>query len=161
MLKAIAKEPHARYATAEDLAEDLQRFLSDVPIHARRPSLIERTKKWVRRHRAFVRAGLAILAIVACVLVGLGRSHAERQMAIQQQVAVGRALIETRDYGAAQRELVEARTHLETLFWQPASLSDQITSLSPCHACSGGKKSCAKLGSTAGKPISKLPISVP
>ena len=35
----MAKEPAARYATAQELADDLRRFLEDQPIRARRPSL--------------------------------------------------------------------------------------------------------------------------
>src|SRR5207245_1307861 len=50
VLKAIAKEPAERYATAQQMAEDLQRFLDDKPILARRPSAADRTRKWMRRH---------------------------------------------------------------------------------------------------------------
>src|SRR5262249_14935782 len=37
LLKATAKDPAARYATAQELAEDLRNFLEDRPIRARRP----------------------------------------------------------------------------------------------------------------------------
>ena len=37
MLKAMAKEPADRYATAQELADDLRRFLDDKPIRARPP----------------------------------------------------------------------------------------------------------------------------
>ena len=46
VLKTMAKEPEARYATAADLAGDLRRFLEHRPIKARRPSAVERTAKW-------------------------------------------------------------------------------------------------------------------
>jgi serine/threonine protein kinase len=52
VLKAISKAPAERYATAHDLAEDLQRFLRDEPIQARRPSPAQRLRKWLRRHPA-------------------------------------------------------------------------------------------------------------
>ena len=42
VLKAIAKDPSSRYATAFDLAADLNRFLNDQPIVARRPGPVER-----------------------------------------------------------------------------------------------------------------------
>jgi eukaryotic-like serine/threonine-protein kinase len=41
ILKAMAKEPVGRYQTAQDLADDLRRFLEDKPIRAKRPSLAE------------------------------------------------------------------------------------------------------------------------
>ena len=46
VLKAMAKVPADRYATAADLADDLGRFLDDRPIRARRPSLLNRAGKW-------------------------------------------------------------------------------------------------------------------
>jgi hypothetical protein len=49
LLKAMAKAPGTRYATAQDLADDLGRFLEDRPIRARRPTVWERVVKWARR----------------------------------------------------------------------------------------------------------------
>ena len=57
VLKAMAKLPADRYATAADLAEDLGRFLDDRPIRARRPSLLNRPRKWTRRHRKLMAVG--------------------------------------------------------------------------------------------------------
>jgi serine/threonine protein kinase len=56
--KGMAKEPSERYATAKDLADDLRDFLEDRPIRARRPSLLDRAAKWMRRHSASVRCRL-------------------------------------------------------------------------------------------------------
>ena len=50
--KCLHKEPLRRYATAEALAGDLQRFLRGEPVLARRVSRIERAGKWANRHRA-------------------------------------------------------------------------------------------------------------
>jgi serine/threonine protein kinase len=65
VLKALAKEPAERYATAQDMAADLQRFLENRPILARRPTLAERLRKWARRHPAVVLAG-GVLLLLAC-----------------------------------------------------------------------------------------------
>jgi serine/threonine protein kinase/WD40 repeat protein len=64
--KAMAKNPAERYATARELADDLQRFLDDQPIRARRPGLLLRARKWARRHRPLV-ASLVISALVVAV----------------------------------------------------------------------------------------------
>jgi serine/threonine protein kinase len=72
VLKAMDKEPERRYATAQQLADDLRRFLEDKPIHARRPTSAERAAKWARRHRAVLEATVAVaflaLAIAAPLL---------------------------------------------------------------------------------------------
>ena len=47
VLKAMAKEPSGRYATARELADELRRFLEHKPIAARRPSLLDRAAKLV------------------------------------------------------------------------------------------------------------------
>ena len=62
--KCLEREPLRRYASARDLADDLDRFLSHRPIRARRPSLPERVAKWARRRP--LAAGGSLAAIVAC-----------------------------------------------------------------------------------------------
>ncbi len=69
--KAIEKEPSRRYPTAGELAADLQRFLDDQPIRARRTSTAERVARWSRRHKAWaaVLVGAAVLLVAATVVV--------------------------------------------------------------------------------------------
>jgi WD40 repeat protein/serine/threonine protein kinase len=68
VLKAIAKNPEERYATAQELADDLKRFLEDKPIKAKRPSLRQRAIKWARRHKTVVRAAMVVLALAVVAL---------------------------------------------------------------------------------------------
>jgi len=68
LLKAMAKDPADRYATGRELAEDLERFLEDKPIRARRPTLRERAAKWARRHRRVVAASVAALVVAVAGL---------------------------------------------------------------------------------------------
>lgn len=65
ILKSLRKEPAERYATAEELADDLQRFLENRPIQARRPTLVERARKWGRRHPSVVAASIVVLLLVS------------------------------------------------------------------------------------------------
>ncbi|HEV3167997.1 MAG TPA: protein kinase [Isosphaeraceae bacterium] len=71
VLKAMAKEPDARYASAQDLADDLQRFLDDKPIRARRPSPLEHMAKWTRRHRPVVMTAVSVLLLALIVGISL------------------------------------------------------------------------------------------
>ena len=64
LLKAIAKEPADRYATAQELAADLERFVANQPIAAKRPSLVIRSGRWARRHKSML-ASVALVAILA------------------------------------------------------------------------------------------------
>src|SRR5262249_51263058 len=70
ILKAITRNPAERYASAADLANDLRRWLEDKPIKAKRPSLVQRTRKWARRHQTVVVAGGGFLGAACCVCVG-------------------------------------------------------------------------------------------
>jgi eukaryotic-like serine/threonine-protein kinase len=68
--RATAREPRDRYASAHDLAEDLGRFLNDLPIRARRAGPLEHLSRWRRRHPAV--AGLAAALILLLVLAAAG-----------------------------------------------------------------------------------------
>jgi serine/threonine protein kinase len=73
VLKAVEKNPAERYATAQELADDLRRFLSDDPIRARRPTAFQRARRWARRRQAVVvtaAVGLLLTLGVAAGAVG-------------------------------------------------------------------------------------------
>ena len=84
IMKALEKDRTRRYETATGLAEDIQRYLADHPVLARRPTRMYRLKKFIRRNKAAVAAGstgaLAILIGLALATVGLvqARRQAER-----------------------------------------------------------------------------------
>jgi serine/threonine protein kinase len=94
ILKAIAKEPLARYRSARELADDLGRFLEDQPILARRPNLAERTARWSRRHRPVVlTAAIVLMMAFAIGTTLLWRAKQQTDKALQQTRA---ALLEQR-----------------------------------------------------------------
>ena len=72
--KAMEKEPDARYQTAGDLADDLQRFLDDCPIQARRITAWYRLRRWSRRNPALatLSATSALLLIAVTLLSTFG-----------------------------------------------------------------------------------------
>src|SRR5438445_488799 len=67
VLKALAKEPAERFASAQELADDLRRWQEDLPIRACPPGWLGRAWRWCRRHPT--RA--ALIALVLLVTLGL------------------------------------------------------------------------------------------
>eukprot|EP00913_Durusdinium_trenchii_P008900 g8366.t1 len=66
-MKCLEKDPSRRYASAEDVAEDLERFLKSEPVAARPSGWRQRLRRWARREPALAcRLGglLAAMAIV-------------------------------------------------------------------------------------------------
>jgi serine/threonine protein kinase/Flp pilus assembly protein TadD len=68
--KAMAKNPEERYATAQEMASDMRRFLSDEPILARPLTLFARTRRWARRHRTLMLSVAVALLAALTVLAG-------------------------------------------------------------------------------------------
>ncbi len=81
-LKCLEKKPLKRYASANDLADDLLRFIEGDSISARPATPWERCRKWVRRHPAG--AGFIAVASVALavLLAGAGVYHSRIQDAL-------------------------------------------------------------------------------
>lgn len=86
VLKAISKEPGDRYATAQALADDLQRFLEDRPIEARRLTVMERLRRWTRRHPSTVVSVAVVLLLLSIgSLVSTALVHREQQRTKAEQ----------------------------------------------------------------------------
>lgn len=71
VMKAIRAEPEHRYATARELADDLERFRDDRPVLARPPTAGYLVSRFWRRHR-----GASVAALVAAVSLLLGAGAA-------------------------------------------------------------------------------------
>ncbi len=84
-LKALAKEPGRRYASALALAEELERFLRDEPILARPLGWSGRTWRWCRRRPAL--AALATLGVLFLVTVVVGTLVSNRRLDAQRRAA--------------------------------------------------------------------------
>ncbi len=96
VLKALRKEPDARYGSAEALAADVGRHLEGLPVGARAPDVGYRLASFVRRHRV----GVAVAASAFALLVAF-----TALLAVQQQAT------------ARERDAAQATAaFLETLF---------------------------------------------
>jgi formylglycine-generating enzyme required for sulfatase activity len=75
-LKCLRKEPEKRYASAAALADDLDRFLSGEPIHARPVGPVEKGIKWGKRHPAVASlCAVTLLAVVAVIATTIWYEH--------------------------------------------------------------------------------------
>ncbi len=110
-LKCLEKEPARRYATAAELADDLDCFLAGEPVKARPVRGWERAWKWGRRRPAMV----ALLALTVLLLLALGAGavsllYSGRLETALDDVQTQRNLAETRRLEAEnQRRLAEDR----------------------------------------------------
>ncbi len=68
-LKAMALDPNERYASAQELAEDIERWLADEPIAAATEPRFDRMTRWARKNRATMLAATAI-SIITVALTG-------------------------------------------------------------------------------------------
>jgi len=85
--KAMSAEREQRYASAQEFADDLHRWLEHAPIHARPPSALYQLSKFARRHRAIV---LGVSGIILALAVGMtlyareaGRARVAEREAIE------------------------------------------------------------------------------
>lgn len=86
-LKAMEKEPPRRYASAASLAEDIQRFLSDQPIEARRDSAWYVLRKALRRHRVAASVTAAFVLLVSASAVALAIMYRGQSLAREAEAA--------------------------------------------------------------------------
>lgn len=107
LLKTLQKDARDRYATAQDLAEDLDRYLNHRPIIARPPGLADRFLSWARRHPSAMLSGSVFLivltagSILTTVLVSAERERTRREQVRTQQA-----------YTAEQQRAEEAESRL-------------------------------------------------
>ncbi len=88
VLQAMSKSRESRYGTAQAFADDLNRFLEGKPTQARRPTVVDRIGKWLRRHRAVAASAVLVLVLLTTVsTVGailLARAKTEKEAALIQ-----------------------------------------------------------------------------
>jgi WD40 repeat protein/serine/threonine protein kinase/tetratricopeptide (TPR) repeat protein len=117
--KAIDRDQGRRYQTAGEMAADLQRFLDDLPIQARRSSGLERTWRWCRRNPAVAAltasvAGLMVIITVGSLLAALWLDR-QRQAAVNNETRAVEAERRTnQSYELLESYLALARANRRT-----------------------------------------------
>jgi serine/threonine-protein kinase len=132
-LKCLHKNPARRYASAEDLADDLYRFLDGKPVRARPVGLAGRALKWARRRPAAALAGAALLVLVGTASgagVWFHQQQTDRRAAKERRQEHARSAIRsTLDRVAEHRKkeqwpeagliLTEAAPYIADVDWHP------------------------------------------
>jgi len=106
VIKALEKDRNRRYATAADLAQDVQRFLANEPVLAGPPSAAYRLRKFARRHRGSLAAASVLVAALLVAIGGVGwamRDRAARESEADRVASDQRARVHAR-----VRELLDA-----------------------------------------------------
>jgi WD40 repeat protein len=112
--KAIDRESSHRYASAGELAQDLERFLDDAPIHARRVSSAERLVRWSRQNKGLAAAAGALMLLLAAVAIGASVAAASfRRVAHEKDVERRRAVQSELDAIAGQKRESDERARAE------------------------------------------------
>jgi eukaryotic-like serine/threonine-protein kinase len=106
-LKCLEKAPELRYASADALADDLERWLSGEPIAARPSTPLQRSAKWIRRHPAWSTA----IATLALALVSIAVVSNVMRARVTDALAVARR--QTRQIELQERELALRQAETE------------------------------------------------
>ena len=83
VLKAIRKEPSQRYSSADQLSEDIRRYLEALPVLARKSTVAYRCRKYVLRHKLGVTAAVLVLL---SLLTGIALTAREARIARANQL---------------------------------------------------------------------------
>lgn len=115
--KALEREPTDRYQTSQQLADDLQRFLRDEPIQARRASLLEQSRRWSRRNPGLAFATVSIASLIVVIAGGAigAATYYHHQEEVQRTLhEEAHALVQNLDIARAKAEEQEqiTRRHL-------------------------------------------------
>lgn len=137
VLKAMSENPEGRYASAKEMAKDIERFLDLLPVSAYREGVLGRAWKCVRRHKAA--AAVSAVAVAAALAVGT--------VAYQNHFTAIRALRlqQEKDESARLRDIrIRARMPLEKageIVWRhrdkiekTASRAEKAALLAPAFA---------------------------
>jgi non-specific serine/threonine protein kinase/serine/threonine-protein kinase len=122
-MKALEKDRTRRYGSPSELAADVERHLNDEPVQAGPPSAVYRARKFVRRHKVGVAAGLvvmvALLAGIVGTTFGLVRANRAEEQAKQEAAAAERVseflvgLFEVSNPSEARGNTITAREILD------------------------------------------------
>jgi tetratricopeptide (TPR) repeat protein len=129
VMKCLAPDPPDRYASAADLAADLQAVADDGPLRFAREPQPSRTYRWLRRNQRRLAVTTAVLAPVAAALALIASTTIQAKVdrvrlesKVKEHIDSGKRLVEKEDYDSAMfqfdlaTQMAERKPGLENLF---------------------------------------------
>ena len=114
ILKALHKDPKQRYASIEQLSDDLGRFLDGQPVAARTATVGYRARKFVRRNKtAVATAALVAAMLLAATVISLRQARRADDQAAQAEAERGRAIDAAAHAEIERRRAIEAAERAE------------------------------------------------
>src|SRR5262249_3791275 len=135
-LKAMAKEPGRRYATARDLADDLRRWLKGEPIHARPVGRGEKVWRWCRRNPLVAALLAAVLLLLGLVAVVASVGYVQTALALENTRRLAEDERNARQQ--ARRNLYVANLKLAQQAWDRAQVDHMLDLLEEAALCQPG-----------------------
>ena len=116
VLMALRKDPLRRYASVEQLAEDIRRYLQNLPVIARKDTARYRVSKFIIRHKPGSAAAAATVALLFAAL--LVTVHEARVARLQAQIANQQAQIAREQRARAERRFNDVRKLANSLMFE-------------------------------------------
>ncbi len=116
ILKACDKDPKRRYQSADEMADDIQRFVNDEPILARRASGVERIARWSRRN-PWLATAMSVSTVALIAIAGISIAAAQTQATLNDQLTDANKELnqKTEEQRVTNQALVESNESKETL----------------------------------------------
>ena len=144
--KSLRKNPAERYSSASEFADDVRRYLTAHPVHARRHTLGYRARRFAIRNRIALGAAASILLLLAASVtaVGVERARTRRALAgasgadpipavLRELRAVGSSGEAITDTAGARRLLQRGLTEARVLSWKPEYRADLLEASARIH----------------------------
>ena len=133
VLKASALEPENRYERAKDFQEDLERFLDDLPILARRESPIESAMRWIRRNPAIASLAASLFGLLVAIATILGLWNRQQRQTLDElklaYIASANSLVDrTKALEQANTESHRARQNMDLALEAFSTITENIAS---------------------------------
>lgn len=148
VLKTLAKDPERRYASVESLSDDIERFLRNEPIEARRDHALYQLRKSMGRYRAAVAVAAFVMLLATIAVIALARLYDQADAAREEtrvaysdlertnyftSIALASAALESSQVREARTALAQCPPEMRGWEWHnlSARIDDSVQTIEP------------------------------